>query len=70
MIKQSLRGLIPRENDGRKPDHARFEVLRTPVVKQAETAEHPEVVAAALGMARGTGVRGSWLSTGRAARRR
>jgi hypothetical protein len=44
--------LIPRENDGRKPDHARFEELRTPAVKQAATAEHQEAVAAALGMAR------------------
>jgi hypothetical protein len=57
LIKRSLRGLIPRENDGRKPDHARFEVLRMPTVKQVETAEHQEVAAAALGMARGTGVR-------------
>ena len=44
--------MIVRENDGRKLDHATLEVLRMRAVKQAEAGEHPEVVAAALGMAR------------------
>jgi len=44
--------LIVRENDGRKLDHATLEVLRMRAVKQAETGEHPEVVATAWGMAR------------------
>ncbi len=57
MIKQSLRGLIVRENGGRKLDHATLEVLRMRAVEQVEAGEHPEVVAAALGMARGHGVR-------------
>jgi len=57
LIKQSLRGLIVRENGGRKLDHATLEVLRMRAVEQVEAGEHPEVVAAALGMARGHGVR-------------
>ena len=43
-----------RENDGRKLDHATLEALRIRAVKQIEAGEHPEVVAQALGMARGT----------------
>lgn len=70
MIKQSLRGLIVRENDSRKLDHATLEVLRMRAVKQVEAGEHPKVVAAALGMAPGARCSGGWPSTGRAARRR
>jgi transposase len=43
-----------RENDGRKLDHATLEALRVRAVKQIEAGEHPEDVARALGMARGT----------------
>ena len=43
-----------RDNDGRKLDHATLEVLRIRAVKQVEAGEHPEDVARALGMARGT----------------
>jgi transposase len=43
-----------RENDGRKLDHATLEALRLRAVKQIEAGEHPEDVARALGMARGT----------------
>jgi transposase len=43
-----------RENDGRKLDHATLEALRMRAVRQIEAGEHPEDVARALGMARGT----------------
>ena len=49
--------MIASENDGRKLDHATLEVLPVRAVEQVEAGEHPEVVAAALGMARGHGVR-------------
>jgi transposase len=43
---------VVRDNDGRKLDHATLEVLRIRAVKQIEAGEHPEAVAAALGMSR------------------
>jgi transposase len=46
--------LIVRANDGRQLDHATLEVLRLRAVGQIEAGAHPEDVAAALGMARGT----------------
>jgi transposase len=46
--------LAVRENDGRKLDHARLEALRIRAVQAVEAGEHPEDVARALGMARGT----------------
>ena len=43
-----------RENDGRKLDHATLETLRIRAVQAIEAGEHPEDVARAMGMARGT----------------
>lgn len=43
-----------RENDGRKLDHQTLEVLRLRAVDQVQAGAHPEEVAAALGLARGT----------------
>lgn len=43
-----------RENDGRKLDHKTLEALRLRAVDQVQRGAHPEEVAAALGMARGT----------------
>lgn len=43
-----------RENDGRKLDHQTLEALRVRAVRQIEDGEHPEQVAAALGMNRST----------------
>ena len=43
-----------RENDGRKLDHQTLEVLRLRAVEQIEAGAHPEAVADALGLARGT----------------
>src|SRR5512144_532059 len=43
-----------RENDGRKLDHATLEALRIRAVQAVEAGEHPEDVARAIGMARGT----------------
>jgi transposase len=43
-----------RENDGRKLDHQTLEALRLRAVDQVQQGTHPEDVAAALGMARGT----------------
>ena len=43
-----------RENDGRKLDHKTLEVLRLRAVDQVEAGAHPEDVAEALGLARGT----------------
>jgi len=43
-----------RENDGRKLDHQTLEVLRLRAVEQIEAGAHPEAVAEALGLARGT----------------
>jgi transposase len=43
-----------RDNDGRKLDHTTLEVLRLRAVEQIQAGAHPEDVAAALGMARGT----------------
>jgi len=52
----SCSGLIQpvRDNDGRKLDHRTLEVLRLRAVEQIQAGAHPEDVAAALGMARGT----------------
>jgi transposase len=44
--------LVVRDNDGRKLDHRTLETLRIRAVKQIEAGEHPEAVAAALGMSR------------------
>lgn len=46
--------LSVRENDGRKLDHKTLEVLRLRAVDQVEAGAHPEDVAEALGLARGT----------------
>lgn len=43
-----------RENDGRRLDHATLETLRIRAVQAIEAGEHPEDVAQAMGMARGT----------------
>ncbi len=43
-----------RENDGRKLDHQTLEVLRFRAVERVEAGAHPEDVAEALGLARGT----------------
>jgi transposase len=43
-----------REDDGRKLDHGTLEALRVRAVQQIEAGAHPEDVAKALGMARGT----------------
>jgi len=43
-----------RENDGRKLDHATLEALRIRAVQAVEAGEHPQDVARAMGMARGT----------------
>src|SRR5512144_126257 len=43
-----------REDDGRRLDHATLETLRIRAVKQIEAGVHPEEVARAWGMARGT----------------
>jgi transposase len=43
-----------REDDGRKLDHATLETLRIRAVRAIEAGEHPEDVARAIGMARGT----------------
>ena len=43
-----------RENDGRKLDHKTLEVLRFRAVERVEAGAHPEDVAEALGLARGT----------------
>ena len=50
-----------RDNDGRKLDHTTLEVMRLRAVDAVEGGTHPEDVADALGMARGT-VYG-WLAT-------
>jgi transposase len=46
--------LSVRENDGRKLDHQTLEVLRFRAVERVEAGAHPEDVAEALGLARGT----------------
>jgi transposase len=43
-----------RANDGRRLDHATLEALRIRAVQAVEAGEHPEDVARAIGMARGT----------------
>jgi transposase len=43
-----------RDNDGRKLDHATLEAMRIRAVRQIEAGEHPEAVAAALGLSRST----------------
>lgn len=43
-----------RGDDGRRLDHATLETLRIRAVKQIEAGAHPEEVARAWGMARGT----------------
>src|SRR5450755_2950975 len=50
-----------RDNDGRKLDHTTLEVMRLRAVDAVEGGTHPEDVADALGMARGT-VYG-WVAT-------
>lgn len=50
---------VVRDNDGRKLDHATLEVLRLRAVEQVEAGEHPEEVAAVLGLHRKT-VYGWW----------
>lgn len=45
---------VVRDNDGRKLDHATLEVLRLRAVEQVEAGEHPEEVAAVLGLHRKT----------------
>ncbi len=46
--------LSMRENDGRKLDHQTLEAMRMRAVDAAAAGVHPEEVAAALGMGRGT----------------
>jgi transposase len=43
-----------RDNDGRKLDHKTLEALRYRAIAAVQNGEHPEDVAATLGMARGT----------------
>jgi transposase len=43
-----------RDNDGRKLDHKTLEALRYRAIEAVQNGEHPEDVAATLGMARGT----------------
>jgi transposase len=43
-----------RANDGRRLDHATLEALRIRAVQAVEAGEHPQDVARAIGMARGT----------------
>ena len=43
-----------RENDGRKLDHRTLEQMRLRAVDAVKSGVHPEDVAAALGMGRGT----------------